>query len=100
MELFHLMSYLMQLFSNVRMTESLPPRLTASTGMDALVHAVEAYTCIQKNPLSDAYAFTAINLIRQYLPRAVQDGSDKEARLAMANASLWPEWHSPIQWWE
>jgi alcohol dehydrogenase len=73
---------------DVRMTESLPARLTASTGMDALVHAVEAYTCIQKNPLSDAYAFTAINLIRQYLPRAVEDGSDKEARLAMANASL------------
>jgi alcohol dehydrogenase len=73
---------------DVRMTESLPPRLTASTGMDALVHAVEAYTCLQKNPLSDAYAYAAINLVRQYLPRAVKDGNDKEARLAMANASL------------
>jgi alcohol dehydrogenase len=59
-----------------------------SAGMDALVHAVEAYTCLQKNPLSDAYAYTAVNMIRQYLPRAVKDGNDREARLAMANASL------------
>lgn len=71
-----------------RMTISLPPRLTASTGMDALSHAVEAVTSIQKNPLSDAYAYAAIELIREYLPRAVERGSDVEARLAMANASL------------
>ncbi|HOB41963.1 MAG TPA: iron-containing alcohol dehydrogenase [Bacillota bacterium] len=73
---------------DVRMTKSLPPRLTASTGMDALVHAIEAYTCLQRNPLSDAHAHAAINLIRKYLPRAVRDGKDEEARLAMANASL------------
>lgn len=71
-----------------RMTVSLPPRMTASTGVDALVHAIEGYTCIQKNPLSDAYAWAAIELIRDHLPRAVADGKDLEARLAMANASL------------
>lgn len=71
-----------------RMTTSLPAKITASTGMDALVHAIEAFTCIQKNPLSDAYAIASINLIREYLPRAVKDGKDEEARLAMANASL------------
>ncbi|MGD9677281.1 MAG: iron-containing alcohol dehydrogenase [Vulcanibacillus sp.] len=71
-----------------RMTISLPPKITASTGMDALVHAIEAYTCIQKNPLSDAYALAAINLIREYLPKVIKDGKDEEARLAMANASL------------
>lgn len=71
-----------------RMTVSLPPKITASTGMDALSHAIEAYSCIQKNPLSDAYAAAAINLIREYLPRAVENGKDQEARLAMANASL------------
>jgi alcohol dehydrogenase len=71
-----------------RMTLSLPPRATASTGMDALSHAVEAYTGLQKNPLSDAHAFAAINLIREYLPRVVENGRDEEARLAMANASL------------
>ncbi|MGE5674410.1 MAG: iron-containing alcohol dehydrogenase [Mycobacterium leprae] len=71
-----------------RMTVSLPPRITASTGMDALVHAVEGYTCNQKNPLSDAYAWAAIELIRDYLPTAVTNGKDETARMAMANASL------------
>lgn len=71
-----------------RMTMSLPPRASASTGMDALSHAVEAYTGLQKNPLSDAHAFAAIRLIREYLPRVVENGKDEEARLAMANASL------------
>lgn len=71
-----------------RMTVSLPPRMTASTGVDALVHAIEGYTCIQKNPLSDAYAWAAIELIRDHLPRAVANGKDTEARMAMANASL------------
>ena len=71
-----------------RMTESLPPRLTASTGMDTLCHAIEASTSIQKNPLSDAYAFAAIRLVREYLPQAVANGMNQEARLAMANASL------------
>jgi len=71
-----------------RLTLSLPPRVTAATGMDALAHAVEAYTSVQKNPVSDAYAWAAVNLIRAYLPRAVADGHDEEARLAMANAAL------------
>jgi len=71
-----------------RMTRSLPARASASTGMDALSHAVEAYTGIQKNPLSDAYAFAAIKLTREYLLRVVENGNDEEARLAMANASL------------
>lgn len=71
-----------------RMTKSLPPRITASTGMDTLCHAIEAYTCIQKNPLSDAYAFAAIHLIREFLPQAIENGANEEARLAMANASL------------
>jgi len=71
-----------------RMTISLPPRMTASTGMDALVHAIEAYTCMQKNPLSDVYAFASIKLITEYLPKAVGNGKDQDARLAMANASL------------
>jgi alcohol dehydrogenase len=71
-----------------RMTLSLPAKLTASTGMDALVHALEAYSCIQKNPLSDAYALSAINLIRENLIPVVENGNDENKRLAMANASL------------
>jgi alcohol dehydrogenase len=71
-----------------RMTRTMPPHITAATGMDALTHAVEAYTCLQKNPVSDAFAWAAIELIRDYLPAAVTDGKNAEARLAAANAAL------------
>ncbi len=70
-----------------RMTETMPPHITAATGMDALTHAMEAYTCLQKNPMSDAYALAAIRLVAEYLPRAVENGQDKDARMAMANAA-------------
>jgi alcohol dehydrogenase len=71
-----------------RMTLTLPKKTTASTGMDALCHAIESYTCLQKNPMSDAYAISAIELIRDNLKEAVKSPSNKEVRLAMANASL------------
>ncbi|MGD9009936.1 MAG: iron-containing alcohol dehydrogenase [Desulfobacteraceae bacterium] len=70
-----------------RMTLSLPPRLTAATGMDALVHAMESYLSLQKNPLSDAYATSAIQLIRDHLLAVVRDGSNPQARLALAEAA-------------
>ena len=54
-----------------KMTKTLPPRITASTGMDTLCHAIEAFSCLQKNPLSDAYAAQAIELVRDYLLKAV-----------------------------
>lgn len=72
---------------DARMTLSLPARLTASTGMDTLSHAVEAYTCLQRNPVSSVFAATAIELIRDNLLKAVTCGADEDARLAMANAS-------------
>ncbi|RCW52323.1 iron-containing alcohol dehydrogenase [Halanaerobium sp. ST460_2HS_T2] len=71
-----------------RMTFVLPPRLTASTGVDALVHAVEAYTGLQTNPLSDAYSFAALKLIGQNLEQLVSDVNNKKLRLAMNNAAL------------
>lgn len=71
-----------------KMTISLPPKLTAATGMDALAHAVEAYTCLQHNPISDIFATRAISLIAGYLLQAVTNGKDEEARFMMANASL------------
>lgn len=71
-----------------RMTISLPAKITAATGMDALCHAIESYTCLQKNPLSDSYATAAINLIRENLIEVCKNGNDKKRRLAMANASL------------
>ena len=69
-------------------TYSLPPGLTASTGMDALVHAIEAYTCLQANPLSDAMALAAIEKLYPALPIAVKDGSNKQARDALMVGSL------------
>lgn len=71
-----------------RMTLTLPPRITASTGMDVLCHAMEAYTCLQKNPLSDAFAVGALEMIRENLRTAVRNGKDPKARLAMANAAF------------
>lgn len=72
---------------DVRMTETLPPKLTASTSIDALVHSIEAYTSLQKNIISDVYAQTAIKLIVENLPKVLKDGLDKQARLNLANAS-------------
>ncbi|MCP4600123.1 MAG: iron-containing alcohol dehydrogenase [Proteobacteria bacterium] len=71
-----------------RMTLTMPAKITAATGMDALTHAIEAYIGPQKNPLSDAYAFAAMELIRDYLIVSVKRGSDVKARLALANAAL------------
>lgn len=71
-----------------RTTLSVPPRLTAGSGMDALTHAVEAYSCIQKNPVSDAYVYSAISMMRDYFIETIEKPKDKDARLAMANASL------------
>ena len=71
-----------------RMTATLPPRITASTGMDTLCHAIEAYSCQQKNPVSDAYAAAAIGLVRENLINAVRFGTSQKARASMANASF------------
>ncbi len=72
---------------DARMTRTLPPRITASTGIDTLCHAIEACTCLQKNPVSDAYGTAAIRMVGEYLERCVKDGNDAQARLGMANAS-------------
>lgn len=71
-----------------RMTKTMPPHITAATGMDALTHVVEAYMSIQRNPISDSYAFSAIELIMANLPNAVRDGENPEYRLAMSNAAM------------
>ena len=63
------------------LTYGLPKSITASTGIDAMVHAIEAYTSvIKKNPLSDAYALTALKKLRGAVVMACQDGSNVEAR--------------------
>jgi alcohol dehydrogenase len=70
-----------------RMTLTLPPYVTAATGMDALSHAVEAYTCLAKNPLSDAHALAAIRLISKHLVNVTKNPGDQGGRLAMASAA-------------
>ncbi len=67
-----------------RMTLTLPPAITAATAMDALCHAVESYTCLSKNPLSDAHAVSAIKLISENMMKVVEHPDDKEGRLAVA----------------
>ena len=69
------------------LTVKMPPIVTGSTGMDALVHAIEAYTCRVSNPISDALAFRAIQLISANLLTAVNNGSDIQARTDMMLAS-------------
>ena len=70
-----------------RMTLTLPPRITAMTGMDAMTHAVEAYTCMAANPISDAYATAAITRISGNLLTALDRPDDADARLELAQAS-------------
>lgn len=67
---------------------TMPPSLTAATGLDALCHAIEAYVSRKANPLSDAMALQAIKMISNNIRRAVSNGTDLEARSQMAIASL------------
>lgn len=69
-------------------TATLPPAIAASTGMDALTHAIEAYTCKLANPISDGLALHAIRLISQNLKAAVQEPENQAAREQMLIASL------------
>lgn len=69
------------------LTIGLPPLLTAATGLDALTHAVESVVSVQNNPVSDALAYQAVSYVWEFLPRAVQDGSDVVARSKMLVAS-------------
>ena len=70
-----------------RMTLSLPPAITGATAMDALSHAVEAYTCLAKNPLSDAFARAAMELMRDNLFKVMDRPDDKGGRLSLAVAA-------------
>jgi alcohol dehydrogenase class IV len=69
------------------LTVGLPPSLTAAVGMDALSHNLEAYCAPGFHPMADGIAVEGMRLIREYLPRAVRNGSDLEARSHMLIAS-------------
>jgi len=70
------------------LTLSVPPAITAATGMDALTHAIEAFTANCSEPISDAAALYAIELISQNLVAAFRDGSNLEARSRMLMGSM------------
>lgn len=70
-----------------RMTLTLPPIITAATAMDALTHAMEAYTCLAKNPLSDASAVSAIELIARHLMPVMKQPENRDGRLSLAVAA-------------
>lgn len=67
--------------------KTVPPKFTAYQGFDALFHSVECYIAAPANLMSDMYALTAIENIGSYLPRAVRDGNDMEAREHVAFAN-------------
>ena len=68
-------------------TYSAPKSITAATGMDALTHALEAYTSRKALPVTDTLAVSAVKRIMKYLPAAYKDGSDEKARYEMSVAS-------------
>ncbi|WP_341978008.1 iron-containing alcohol dehydrogenase [Microbacterium sp. LWO13-1.2] len=69
------------------LTMSMPPRLTADTGIDALTHAVEAYVSRHRNAFSDSVALRAMTIIGRNLREAYRDGGDRDARAAMMEAA-------------
>ncbi len=71
------------------LTMSVPPAVTAATGIDAMAHCVEAFTNRKAHPLIDNYARLGFSLVARFLPRAVADGSDAEARAALLLASYY-----------
>src|SRR5690606_28510138 len=72
------------------LTLGLPPAITAATGIDAMVHAIEAYASLNanNNPLSKMLARQALQLLGANIERAVLDGADREARGAMLLGSM------------
>jgi choline dehydrogenase len=69
------------------LTLALPPAITAATGMDALSHGIECFTCDYHQPFNDAVALMAMELVGRWLRAAYEDGSNLEARTHMAHAA-------------
>ena len=76
-------------FVDPLLTLSVPPAVTAATGLDALTHCIEAYANKFAHPIVDVYALEGIKLISANLVRAVRNGTDVEARAALSLGSLY-----------
>jgi alcohol dehydrogenase len=70
------------------LTVGMPPSVTADTGMDAFAHCAEAMTAVQRNPMSDLLAEKGISIVMEFLPKAVKDGRDLDARTQMSFAAM------------
>ncbi len=77
-----------QVILDPELTVGLPASITAATGMDALSHNLEAYCSPSYHPMADGIAMEGMRLVKDYLPRAVANGNDLEARTQMLVASL------------
>lgn len=71
------------------LTLTVPPAVTAATGVDAMAHCVEAFTSKKAHPLIDMYALEGVKLVGRFLGRAIASGSDIEARAGLSLASLY-----------
>src|SRR5438067_1462038 len=76
-------------FIDPELTKTVPPHITAATGLDALAHCLEAYTNKFAHPMVDVYALEGIALCGRFLLRAVQNPSDMDAREGMSQVSLY-----------
>jgi alcohol dehydrogenase len=85
--IFHPLMLPKVVISDPLLTVNLPPKLTAWTGMDALAHCLEAFCAPGFHPMADGIAVEGARLIKEYLPRAVQNGQDIEARSRMLTAA-------------
>ena len=83
----HLLADMVALDPSLSLT--LPPAVTAATGIDAMAHCVEALTSRKSHPLIDSYALMGIDLVARFLPRAVADGSDAQARAGLLLAAYY-----------
>ena len=85
--IFHPLMLPKVVISDPLLTVGLPPKLTAWTGMDAFAHCIEAFSAPGFHPMADGIAVEGLRLIREYLPRAVANGQDVEARSRMLAAA-------------
>ncbi len=81
------------------LTEGVPPHITAMTGIDALTHAVEAYSARHATPFTDSLAMGAIAMIGEALPKAVGCGQDLAARRTCCWLPAWRGWRFPAPGW-
>ena len=85
--IFHPKMLPMQVICDAELTVGLPPLMTAGTGLDAFVHCLEAFCAPSYHPMSEGIAVEGMRLVKEYLPRAYQDGTDLEARGNMLSAA-------------